>query len=517
MSAVDSNELLLPPSARLVHIGPHKTGTTSLQRSLHRSRDTLHQHGVHYAGPSPQPIIATLAVTGGPGRKGDRKPKPEDWTRLTDEIRDAGDQRVVLSSEFFDHADDEAARRVVHDVTGGPIHVVVTLRPIGKIIPSQWQQWVQNGRRTPYVEWLRSLFPEPPEESTERLFWHRHSHGEQVRRWADAVGPENLTVIVADDADPDLLSHTFESMVGLPEGVLDRTEVSNRSLTLAETEMVRQVNQYFVDHNWSGGWSEAVHANLMREGALRQMKVKRQPAPGEARVTTPAWALTRANERGARDIEIIESTGVRVIGDLPSLASVPVGDADESAMTASRLRADALGHAVTGVITGRGASKRGNRAGAVLAVLGALGSGEEEVDETGMPLVPIDAAARTVAGAIEARGAHSELSQLPSVPAAVAGVAVHAAAWAAGARETTSAGYLPALAEALNLPSDGTNRLTGKTKHDSGKGRGTRAAASGSADKTPIDMLAVHDVSARNLLAIVADRGVRRVRRKLRR
>lgn len=506
---------MLPPSARLVHVGPHKTGTTSLQRSLHRNRDGLHRHGVHYAGPSPQPIVATLAVTGGPGRKGDREPKPEDWTRLTDEIRDAGDQRVILSSEFFDHADDEAARRVVREVTGGPVHIVVTLRPIGKIVPSQWQQWVQNGRRTPYLEWLRSLLPEPPQESTERLFWHRHSHGEQVRRWADAVGPENLTVIVADDSDPDLLSHTFESMVGLPEGMLDRTDVSNRSLTLGEIEMVREINKQFAAHDWKGAWSEAVHANVMREGALKRMKVERRPAPGEPRMSTPAWAVERANARGARDIEIIESTGVRVIGDLSSLAGVPVDTASPGeGSDPVRVRADALAVAVFGAVTGRGASKRSNRSAAVVATLGALASGEEAVDQTGMALVPVDVAARTVVGAIEGHRAHTELAQLPRMSAAAAGVAAHAAARASGATGLVPTRSLHDVAEVLKLDTDGTHRI------DAGARKGAtdnQPPASSSADDVALDMLAVHDVSARNLLAIVAKRGVRRMRRKLRR
>ncbi|MEJ7756576.1 MAG: hypothetical protein WKF83_09890 [Nocardioidaceae bacterium] len=34
-------DLLLPKGTRLLHIGPHKTGTTSLQGAFHNNRDRL--------------------------------------------------------------------------------------------------------------------------------------------------------------------------------------------------------------------------------------------------------------------------------------------------------------------------------------------------------------------------------------------------------------------------------------------------------------------------------------------
>ena len=50
-----------------------------------------------------------------------------------------------LSSEFFAEADDATARRVIADLGGARVHVVVTLRSLTRILPSQWQQYLQNG------------------------------------------------------------------------------------------------------------------------------------------------------------------------------------------------------------------------------------------------------------------------------------------------------------------------------------------------------------------------------------
>ena len=58
--------VLLEPGTRLVHIGPHKTGTTAIQGALHLARERLAAEGVVYPGRGRQPLWPILAVTGQP-------------------------------------------------------------------------------------------------------------------------------------------------------------------------------------------------------------------------------------------------------------------------------------------------------------------------------------------------------------------------------------------------------------------------------------------------------------------
>jgi hypothetical protein len=115
---------------RLLHIGPHKTGTTAIQGALHLARERLAAEGVVYPGRGRQPLWPILAVTGQPALRGGPRPEISYWDNLVREVRAAGDQRVVLSSEFFAEADDAAARRVIADLGGARVHVVVTLRSL---------------------------------------------------------------------------------------------------------------------------------------------------------------------------------------------------------------------------------------------------------------------------------------------------------------------------------------------------------------------------------------------------
>jgi hypothetical protein len=309
-----ADDLTLEAGARLLHIGPHKTGTTAIQGAFHLARGRLAAHGVVYAGADRQPMRATLAVVGRPAMLGESRPEMAYWDRLVRNVGEAGDQRVVISSEFFADGDDAAARRVVADLGGPRVHVVVTLRPLARIMPSQWQQFLQNGLCTPYLEYLGKALKQP--DQTPR-FWQRHRHDKLVARWAAAAGAPNVTVIVVDGSDRLALLRTFESLLGLPTGFLvPEDDVVNRSLTLAEAEVVRQLNEEFNRREWPG----TSYAKFLRYGAVKQMK-SRQPLPGEPVIATPAWALERMAEISAEMTSNIAALGVRVIGDISALST----------------------------------------------------------------------------------------------------------------------------------------------------------------------------------------------------
>jgi hypothetical protein len=351
------DDLTLEAGARLLHIGPHKTGTTAIQGAFDLARGRLAEHGVVYAGAARQPMRATLAVTGRPAMLGEAQPDMAYWDRLVQSIRAAGDQRVVISSEFFADGDDEAARRVMADLGGPRVHVVVTLRRLDRIMPSQWQQFVQNGFCTPYPEYLDRILRQP-DQPTPR-FWLRHRHDKLVARWAAAAGAQNVTVIVVDGSDRLALLRTFESLLGLPAGFLvPEDDVVNRSLTLAETEVVRQLNEEFKRREWPGD----SYARFVRYGAVKQMKARR-PLPGEPQITTPAWALEQVAEISAEMTSNIAALGVRVVGDLSALrcppppAREPEAEAGDGS-AATVIPVEAAAQAVLGAILAGGMADR---------------------------------------------------------------------------------------------------------------------------------------------------------------
>ncbi|MFY0407446.1 hypothetical protein [Solicola sp. PLA-1-18] len=289
----------------------------------------MSEQGVHYAGSERQPMSAARAAATGERVAGISDLGPGDhWPRLLEEIEQCGAERVVVSSEFFADADDQAARRVVEDLGGSSVHVVVTLRPLARILPSQWQQFVQARLVTPYEEWLHQMLDGAPPADPPPGFWRRHRHDLLVRRWAEAVGTENLTVVMAEGPDRDRPLHVFENLVGLRRGTLvPDPEDSNRSLSADEVALVRALNSEVARHDEI---DLAAYNRLVRFGMCRLL-VKEPMSADRPRLTTPRWAVERAQEIGSQAAESIHESGVRVIGDVALLAAGTdaVGDVEE--------------------------------------------------------------------------------------------------------------------------------------------------------------------------------------------
>ncbi|MFF8974051.1 hypothetical protein [Streptomyces sp. NPDC014995] len=311
----------LPAGTRLLHIGPHKTGTTAVQGALFAAKERMPAYGVEFPATSRHPMQAVLAACARPGMIGDTTPTERHWTRLVEQVCATGRSTSVVSSEFFaDAPDDATVARIVEQLGGDRVHVLVTLRPLVRIMPSQWQQYVQNGLRMGYEEWLEHMLRKAPYEKPNPSFWRRHRHDRLVERWARVVGADRVTVVVVDDRDRDGLMRAFETLLGLPTRLLEPVpDTANRSLTLGETEMLRHLNREFRGN----GLPDELYSKLVRNGAVMHMKNACSPTPRDVKISTPAWAVEAAAAIGAEMSGRIGAMGVWVIGDPDLLAAVP--------------------------------------------------------------------------------------------------------------------------------------------------------------------------------------------------
>lgn len=372
-------ELPVPVGARVLHIGPHKTGTTSIQGAFHRARLATLAQGVRYAGPNRHPVAAAQAIVGAGDRQArglrDAMGRPTDgveaaaprlhlWDRLVREVAAAPEPRVVISSEWFADADDATIERIVADLGRERVHVVVTVRPLERLLPSQWQQYAMAGFAQPFDAWLESVLAQgnaasgSSNSTSTPSFWRRHRHDDLVRRWSRVVGPDRVILVVADDRDHDAILRAFERLTGLREGTLELEPAgANRSLTEPEIDVVRAINAALSSAGVGGAWRLAVGL-FGATAALRG----RTPPPTEPRVRAPDWAAVRARAIGAEIAAGLRSSGARVIGDLDRLS------APEAARPATATAADGpsaaiywaaiVGTALAGVATAAGLARR---------------------------------------------------------------------------------------------------------------------------------------------------------------
>ena len=316
----------------LLHIGVHKTGTTAIQAALADARGDLLSHGVRYPGKLQAQHRAALALLGRPWGWNSRGGSVMDRRHFDALVRRASrhEGRVVISSEFFCEAPADKAQEVI-DALGGPgrVTVVVTLRSLGKLLPSSWQQYLKYGLTTSYDAWLEDVFANPGASKISPTFWRRHDHADVLARWSQAAGAENVNVLVLEDVDRSAQFRAFAQMLDVPEDILvSRMDLtSNRSMTAAEAELLVRLNKRVKKQMQ---WTDYVR--LVRRGVALRMVESREPDPDEPRLTTPDWALDAAAVQGQRSVQAIRELGVNVFGDVDALgARVPSspGGADQ--------------------------------------------------------------------------------------------------------------------------------------------------------------------------------------------
>jgi hypothetical protein len=312
----------IPADGVLLHIGVHKTGTTALQAALAASRPELAEAGVLYpaSGGTGQTAhhraaMSSLGYAWGFVGRDSSTASPRAFEELAREVA-AWPGRVCLSSEFWCEAGADQASRIV-DALGRPrVRVVVMLRNLGEVLASSWQQYLKYGMVTPYEEWLTDIFADDSRRLTPS-FWTRQDHVAMLRRWIGAVGADRITVVVLDRHDRSRSFSTMSDLLGIDRQVLESHSslTSNRSMTAAEAEVLRQLN-IKVAHELS--WND--YRRQVREGVARTMVESRRPSDGEPALSTPDWACDEAARRGAVAAEEISALGVDVVGDLTELA-----------------------------------------------------------------------------------------------------------------------------------------------------------------------------------------------------
>ena len=335
----------LPDGARLLHVGPHKTGTTSLQNALWNARSSLRAQGVHHAGRGRNPSNAARAVVDQPSPYSvDKPPSMRHWSDLLRDVRGAREPRVVISSEFFAWATPDAIRRVVDDLDRDRLHVAVTLRSLVRVMPSMWQQNVQAGTVTALQEWVAGILSDPA-----KPFWTLHRHDRLIERWAAVVGPDRVTAVVVDDRDHGMVMRAFEGLLGLSPGtLLPEADRMNRSLTLVEVEAVRAFNVAFAAEQLP----RDLHARTMRFGAAQLMKA-RVPPSSEEPVSLPESALRQVAEIQREIVANVRASGVNVIGDLDILTKAAPPAATH--LSADAIPLDVVGSMSVGLLASTGA------------------------------------------------------------------------------------------------------------------------------------------------------------------
>ena len=309
-----------------LHVGFHKTGTTSLQDALNRNRAELLTQGLVY--PKTRRFRAQHEFAWSAGQRGwgwkqfgGSQAGPGPARRMFRLIR-SSKQDVIISSEFLSELTPPKIQKLISSIGDKDLRVIFTVRPVAKILPSAYQQEVKNGSKLTFDRWLERVLEPEQENRNKTRFWTRHSHHIEIAKWAGVVGKERITVIVADESKPEFLTDSFFKLVGADTSnfVESKKKIVNRSMDLAEIELLRRINAKF-DRNL--GWDEYVVGIRSTLVKTWTQSVLSENSPGK--LANPEAFKQAIDKRVNEVTEGIRSLGVEILGDVGSLSEAKYG------------------------------------------------------------------------------------------------------------------------------------------------------------------------------------------------
>ncbi|WP_296602495.1 hypothetical protein [Nocardioides sp.] len=320
-----------------LHVGMPKTGTTYLQATFEKSRDQLLRHGVELLPPTrDEAYWLSLSVLD--RLHADRDPAEAfaTWDEFVTAASASRSPRLLVSEELLGGASPEQLRRLVRAVPEREAHVVLTIRGLSQLLPSTWQQRIQQGSRAPALE----DFVDRVVSRRGRLadkWWRERGVEPVVERWAAEVPPSRIHVVVVprQGAAGSSLLERFCGVLGVPAGelVADHGD-SNPALGRAQAELLRLVK-------------EQVPRELMdRHGYVpvgkwwlaRQHLAPQGGTPPRMPLRFRGWCEDEARST----IDFLRASGVDLVGDVDDLLPADADFDDAAAPSETELLAAAV-------------------------------------------------------------------------------------------------------------------------------------------------------------------------------
>lgn len=218
----------------ILHIGAHKTGTTSLQRSFSNSRTNLGEFNVLYPELSwfhfAQHRLAFALRGLRDPVKGDVPDIAEELDALNSCIASATDDaRILISSEEFFAATDSEVQTLKEGIICDDIQIFAVVRRPDNLLLSIYNQ----SMKTPQNDFKRPLkgFLQDPSQLNRDM-----EQVECVKTWSNVFGHEQ--VLLRRYEDIDLLRECLD-ILGASDCTIDDDRRVNNSVSAAVLEVMR--------------------------------------------------------------------------------------------------------------------------------------------------------------------------------------------------------------------------------------------------------------------------------------
>jgi hypothetical protein len=219
----------------VIHVGPHKTGSTYLQLSFHDMHEFLAGHGVLYpkrwyispSSPNHLPLFSRLLGGG-----------DEQLSRDFAELNSSKFQHILISAE--DLSDLPIAGLDVLRVLIGnsDLTIVFYCRRWSETLPSVWQEWIKQGQSFSFPEYCFREIENSENTGVINL-------AIKLDKLTSVFGFESMRLVsysnLLDDR-VDILEHFMRTFLSITEFPIVTNKRVNASLSLMDTEIIRLLN-----------------------------------------------------------------------------------------------------------------------------------------------------------------------------------------------------------------------------------------------------------------------------------
>lgn len=223
------------PPRYLLHIGPHKTGTTYLQVLFRELAPALRERGILY------PSLWT--VDGPPGhvqlfrllREGNDAALREGFRELEAEAP----EEILISSEDLSLLSLDEAARLKANLGERQLRIVFYCRNWMSLLPSSWQEVVKNGETLTFPEFMMQHLGNPYASTT-------INYGTRLDSFVKTFGKDSVSLVSYSnivDKGGDIGEHFFRQFLHWSDAPLIPAIRPNISLSLQDAEMIRILNR----------------------------------------------------------------------------------------------------------------------------------------------------------------------------------------------------------------------------------------------------------------------------------
>jgi hypothetical protein len=218
----------------IIHIGPHKTGTTYIQETLAALRGALLERGIcvpsiwNAAPGLPSHMQVVWAIRNG------------NFTVIQEQVQEILAQRheyVVISCEALSRLDQKQIVQLRQLLGSATAQVVYYVRRWPERLPSLWQETVKFG--------FADTFPEFLAKQLTRYDTSELRDTVMIDRFAAVFGASRVKVVSYShlaERSLDIASHFLDSFLGASDVELPAVGLPNQSLPILDTELIRALN-----------------------------------------------------------------------------------------------------------------------------------------------------------------------------------------------------------------------------------------------------------------------------------